>query len=85
MSDSPANQVSVRLPDFELEGAPLVVANWYSAAGERIVEGQRLVEVVSPEAAIEISAPASGRLIKQCIAVGQPIRVGQVLAIIDPC
>ena len=84
MSGSPTHHVSLRLPDFELGDAPVVVARWYCAASERVVEGQRLVEILSPEATIEVSAPVSGRLIKQCIAVGQPVAVGQVLAIIDP-
>ncbi len=75
--------VELRLPDFDLPGAAVVTA-WHAQTAERVVEGQRLVEVTAGDVAIDLAAPASGVLVERCAAVDAPLAAGQVLARIQP-
>jgi pyruvate/2-oxoglutarate dehydrogenase complex dihydrolipoamide acyltransferase (E2) component len=41
---------------------PIVVSHWFAARGDRVWEGDRLVEVLVGPATFDVSAPVSGRL-----------------------
>ncbi len=41
---------------------PIVVSHWYAARGERVWEGDRLVEVLVGPATFDVPSPSSGRL-----------------------
>lgn len=43
---------------------PIVVSQWYARPGDEVGEGDRLVETLVGPAAVDVSAPASGRLIE---------------------
>ncbi|MDX1944707.1 MAG: lipoyl domain-containing protein [Pirellulaceae bacterium] len=73
-----------RLPDFDLGATPIVLVTWHASIGKRVVEGDRLVEVLAGEVTIDLAAPATGRLIERHAAVDDRLRVGQLLAVIEP-
>jgi biotin carboxyl carrier protein len=66
-----------------LENMPLVLSAWYAEVGDRVTEGGSLAEILAGEAAVELPAPASGYLVERLAQVGEPLTVGQVLAIIE--
>jgi len=74
----------LRLPDLDLPGVPLRVSAWHARVGQRVVEGDRLIEVVAGDVAIDLSAPATGVLVEQCVTNDDRLEVGQVLARIEP-
>ena len=41
---------------------PIVVSHWFAARGDRVWEGERLVEVLVGPATFDVSSPVSGRL-----------------------
>jgi pyruvate/2-oxoglutarate dehydrogenase complex dihydrolipoamide acyltransferase (E2) component len=41
---------------------PIVVSHWFSARGETVWEGERLVEVLVGPATFDVPAPETGRL-----------------------
>jgi pyruvate/2-oxoglutarate dehydrogenase complex dihydrolipoamide acyltransferase (E2) component len=54
---------AVILPDLGTgPGVPIVVSTWYAARGERVWEGDRLVEVLVGPATFDVPAPTTGRL-----------------------
>lgn len=55
--------VAVVLPDLGT-GAdePIVVSHWFVARGDRVWEGDRLVEVLVGPATFDVPAPRTGRL-----------------------
>jgi pyruvate/2-oxoglutarate dehydrogenase complex dihydrolipoamide acyltransferase (E2) component len=57
---------------------------WLGAAGDRVTEGQPLVEVETAKATFEVTAPAAGVIAAIHAEPGQDVEVGAVLAIIDP-
>ena len=76
--------VDLRLPDLDLTGVPITVSTWHAAVGQRVVEGDRLIEVTAGDVTIDVPAPASGVLSERCVTTDEPLTVGQVLARIHP-
>ncbi len=54
---------AVVLPDLGTgPDVPIIVSHWFAARGDRVWEGDRLVEVLVGPATFDVSSPASGRL-----------------------
>ena len=80
MAGRPTATFEVRLPDLDLPNVPARVAAWHAAVGQHLVAGERLVEIVAGDVAVEVPAPVSGELTERCVAVDEPLAAGQVLA-----
>lgn len=77
-----ANRVDVVMPDLGTN--PARVAVWYAAPGDRVYQGDRLVEVSIAGATIDIPAPATGRLLEQRVFARDLLRPGQLLGAVAP-
>jgi pyruvate/2-oxoglutarate dehydrogenase complex dihydrolipoamide acyltransferase (E2) component len=77
------NRLELRLPDFDLPGTPVTVCSWHANAGQRVTEGDRLVEILAGDATIDLAAPASGLLLERCVPLDQPLAPGTCLAVIQ--
>ena len=54
---------AVILPDLGTgPDVPIVVSHWFAARGDRVWEGERLVEVLVGPATFDVPSPVSGRL-----------------------
>ena len=54
---------AVILPDLGTgPDVPIVVSHWFAARGDRVWEGERLVEVLVGPATFDVSSPVTGRL-----------------------
>jgi pyruvate/2-oxoglutarate dehydrogenase complex dihydrolipoamide acyltransferase (E2) component len=78
-----AHRVELRLPDFDLGEVVITACSWHVANGQRVVEGDRLLELLAGEVTIDLSAPASGRLVERAVRVDESLAVGQLLAVIE--
>ena len=76
-------QHTLTLPDLDLPGVTVTASSWLAATGSRVVEGDRLLEVLAGEATIDLPAPATGILAQRCVEIDDVLEVGQVLAIIE--
>jgi pyruvate/2-oxoglutarate dehydrogenase complex dihydrolipoamide acyltransferase (E2) component len=74
----------LRLPDLDLPGLTAAVCSWHAAVGQRVVEGDRLLEIVAGDVAIDLPAPITGTLVERCAEIDQPLSADQVLARIQP-
>ena len=74
-------QVEIRLP--ELGAAPAVLSVWFAEEGERVYEGDRVIEVLVDGATFDVPAPATGRLLEKRALPDEELRMGQVLGIIE--
>lgn len=70
------------LPDFDLPGVQVLLSAWLVAVGDRVVEGDRLIEISAGEAVIDLESPATGILAEKLADVDDQLRVGQVLGIV---
>jgi pyruvate/2-oxoglutarate dehydrogenase complex dihydrolipoamide acyltransferase (E2) component len=74
---SGANRIAITLPDV---GTPRVSFSlWYVRPGDRVIEGDRVAEVLIPGATIDVHAPASGTLAAQEAFPNDALAAGQVL------
>jgi pyruvate/2-oxoglutarate dehydrogenase complex dihydrolipoamide acyltransferase (E2) component len=76
--------VDVLVPDLDLPGVAVSVSMWHVRVGQRVVEGDALVEIVAGDVVVDLPAPAGGTVVERCAEVDQPLVVGQVLARIRP-
>jgi pyruvate/2-oxoglutarate dehydrogenase complex dihydrolipoamide acyltransferase (E2) component len=76
--------VELTLPDIDLPGVPVIVSAWHAKAGQRVIEGDRLIEIVAGDVVIDLSAPATGILVEQCVKIDDRPALGQLLARIQP-
>jgi pyruvate/2-oxoglutarate dehydrogenase complex dihydrolipoamide acyltransferase (E2) component len=67
----------------ELGAAPLVLSVWFADLGDRIFEGDRLVEVLTGGATFDVPAPVTGRLVEKRALPDDPLRPGQVLGVVE--
>jgi pyruvate/2-oxoglutarate dehydrogenase complex dihydrolipoamide acyltransferase (E2) component len=75
--------VELRLPDLDLGKSIVTACSWHAAVGSRVVEGDRLLEVLAGEVTVDLAAPASGKLAERCVEVDDRLTIGQRLAVIE--
>ena len=75
-------KVELRLPNLDLTGA-ITATCWHAKVRQRVIEGERLVEILAGDVIVDLPAPVSGVLLKRCIDLDQPLIAGQVLAMIE--
>lgn len=70
-----------KMTDFMEEGT---IVSWLVAEGERVDEGQAILELETDKATVEMEAPASGYLvgIRPGAVAGAVIPVGETIAFI---
>ena len=74
-------RMPVVLPD--VGAAPVRLSLWFSAPGDTVFAGDRLVEVVVAGATFDVSAPATGRLIERHAWPRDVLTPGQVLGVVE--
>ena len=70
----------ILLPD--LGTAPVVLSVWFAGVGERVYEGDRLVEVLVNGATFDVPAPATGRLTEKRAYPNDRLSPGQTLGLV---
>lgn len=74
--------VPITLPD--LGAARVVLSLWYVRPGERVYQGDRVLEVLIPGATVDVSAPATGTIRDRLALSNDSLTHGQILGTIDP-
>jgi pyruvate/2-oxoglutarate dehydrogenase complex dihydrolipoamide acyltransferase (E2) component len=73
----------VYLPKLGMTMTEGTVANWLKAKGDRVSEGEDLVEVEADKVLTTLTAPVSGTLSEILVQAGETVAVGTRLATID--
>jgi pyruvate/2-oxoglutarate dehydrogenase complex dihydrolipoamide acyltransferase (E2) component len=74
---------AVILPDLGTgPDVPIVVSHWFAARGDRVWEGERLVEVLVGPATFDVAAPVSGRLAEIRGLEDDRVLAGSVLGLV---
>jgi len=61
---------------------PIVVSHWFVARGDRVWEGERLVEVLVGPATFDVASPVSGRLAEIRGLEDDRVESGSVLGLV---
>lgn len=78
--------VKVRLPEFE--GAKndthkITIMFWFKKEGQKVKQGDELLEVQTDKAIMDIEAPATGRLKKILAQAGKTLTPGKIAGEIE--
>jgi 2-oxoglutarate dehydrogenase E2 component (dihydrolipoamide succinyltransferase) len=77
-------RIEIKVPELGDSGAEeAAVSFWYFDQGEKIKEGEDLVELVTDKAAFNLPAPAAGVLAEVKSAEGDSVKVGEVIGLIE--
>jgi len=76
--------VEVRLPQWSMAMLDGDIVKWLKAEGDRVIQGEPLVEVETAKASACVEAPVSGKLVRVLVREGDTAEVAQVLAEIEP-
>lgn len=68
----------VILPALGMAQDTGTVVRWLKAQGEQVMRGEPLLEIETDKAAVEVEAPASGRLDQIMAIAGDEVPVGRV-------
>ena len=60
------------------------VVRWLVAEGAEVKEDDPLVEILTDKANVEIPSPVTGTVVKIIAMPGQVVKVGELLALIEP-
>ncbi|MGI2328980.1 dihydrolipoamide acetyltransferase family protein [Planococcus sp. YIM B11945] len=74
----------VRLPQYREDIDESLIVIWFVSEGDKVKEGDRLVEVQTEKAITEIEAEISGTIRDILVERGESVKAGEVLATIDP-
>lgn len=75
--------VELKVPELGESVAEVFIASWLKGEGDRVREGEALVEIESEKATLEIPAPVTGRLIRIGKQAGDSARVGEVIGAVE--
>jgi pyruvate/2-oxoglutarate dehydrogenase complex dihydrolipoamide acyltransferase (E2) component len=71
------------LRDLGMGEEPIVLSLWLARRGARVVAGEPLAEVLCGVATVDLPSPADGVLANKLVAEGDPLTIGQRLAVIN--
>src|SRR5665647_2551748 len=76
--------IELKLPDVGEGIAEGEVVRWLVAEGAAVKEDDPLVEILTDKANVEIPSPVTGTVVTILAAPGQVVKVGGLLALIEP-
>jgi pyruvate dehydrogenase E2 component (dihydrolipoamide acetyltransferase) len=76
--------IELKLPDVGEGIAEGEVVRWLVAEGAAVKEDDPLVEILTDKANVELPSPVTGTVLKILAAPGQIVKVGELLALIEP-
>jgi pyruvate dehydrogenase E2 component (dihydrolipoamide acetyltransferase) len=76
--------IELKLPDVGEGIAEGEIVRWLVAEGAEVKEDDLLVEILTDKANIELPSPVSGTILKILAQPGQVVKVGGLLALIEP-
>lgn len=79
-----STSINIILEAEQLEGTQALVSNWLVKPGDTIYQDTPIVELETDKVAIEIVAPATGRLQSIQCQIGDKALAGSVLALMSP-
>ncbi len=74
---------NIVLPELGEGIKEAMVAFWHFKEGDRVQEGDDVVELVTDKASFNISADCNGFLKSILVAEGQQVKIGEVLGVIE--
>jgi pyruvate/2-oxoglutarate dehydrogenase complex dihydrolipoamide acyltransferase (E2) component len=75
--------VKIILPELGEGIEQATVAYWHCQIGDLVCKDDDMVEVVTDKAAFNIPVESGGIIKKICVQVGETVKIGDVLAVLE--
>ena len=79
-----ATVVPIIVPDLGLGETPVILSLWLVPQGSNVLEGDRVVELVTNPATVDLLAPVAGQCVRQFVDEDTIVFPGMVIAEILP-
>jgi pyruvate/2-oxoglutarate dehydrogenase complex dihydrolipoamide acyltransferase (E2) component len=76
--------VPIVVPDLGLGETPVVLSLWLVPQGSNVLEGDRVVELATNPATVDLLAPVAGQCVRQFVDEDTVVFPGMVIAEILP-
>jgi 2-oxoglutarate dehydrogenase E2 component (dihydrolipoamide succinyltransferase) len=76
--------MEIKVPKVGLTITEVEVIQWLKGVGDRVEEGEAIVEVEADKSQVAVEAPASGTLQEILAGEGAEVEVGGALGVISP-
>lgn len=77
-------RIDVTLPDLgEDTVSEVTISAWLADEGDRLAEGDDLLELTTDKAAFTVPCPRAGIVREKCVAEGETVKVGAVLCALE--
>ena len=75
--------MEVILPKWGVTMQQATLTRWLVAEGATVEGGQPIAEIETDKVDVALEAPVAGKLAKRCVAEGDVVAVGGLVALID--
>jgi pyruvate/2-oxoglutarate dehydrogenase complex dihydrolipoamide acyltransferase (E2) component len=72
--------IDVLLPQFGMGMKDGEIVRWHKSVGDRVQDGELLVEVEAAKTTVEVPSPSAGELVEVLAAAGETVPVRAVIA-----
>ena len=79
-----ATVVPIIVPDLGLGETPVILSLWLVPQGSNVLEGDRVVELATNPATVDLLAPVAGQCVRQFVDENTIVFPGMVIAEILP-
>jgi pyruvate/2-oxoglutarate dehydrogenase complex dihydrolipoamide acyltransferase (E2) component len=79
-----ATVVPIIVPDLGLGETPVILSLWLVPQGSNVLEGDRVVELATNPATVDLLAPVAGQCVRQFVDEDTIVFPGMVIAEILP-
>jgi pyruvate/2-oxoglutarate dehydrogenase complex dihydrolipoamide acyltransferase (E2) component len=77
------SEYTMVLPQYGMGMQDGEIVRWLKEVGERVEEGENLVEVEAAKTTVEVPAPVSGTLLRIVAQAGETVDVRAAIAVIE--
>ena len=78
-TDQASHRDPIRVPDLGIEHADLMLSVWLVPLGAAVAAGDRVVEILTGEAVVDLPAPSRGVLAEKLVSEDSFVQSGQIL------
>jgi pyruvate dehydrogenase E2 component (dihydrolipoamide acetyltransferase) len=75
--------MEVTLPKWGVTMQQATLTRWLVDEGAELAVGQPIAEIETDKVDVALEAPVAGKLRQRCVAEGDVVKVGQLVALID--
>jgi pyruvate dehydrogenase E2 component (dihydrolipoyllysine-residue acetyltransferase) len=75
--------MDVTLPKWGVTMQQATLTRWLADEGQRLESGQPIADIETDKVDVALESPTAGTLVRRCVAEGEVVKVGAIVAVIE--